>query len=273
MDIRLKIPAALPLAAALLGLPACGTQDIDPNNVTVVGTLPGPDKSEFQVVFPPTEATLQEATTSPNSKTYHLLMDGHLMAWDSGNGDLTAVTLSEGAEFGAGFLPAGSHHFSIVPEGGAPVFVADGEIGAGGSTTLFLYGALNALGGRFVTMQGTVAAGSEHVVVINLMHSGQTIEVVSCTDAATCTPISPALAMGDLFESDVPARSGDNAVDSLTGTGAGIGYRLVPSATVPAPPVLALRLVGSPWPTYPPPLNFLAAPVFMNDQGEPQVSF
>ena len=273
MHTRLNIPAALPLAAALLGLPACGTQDIDPNNVTIVSDMAGPDKGAFQIAFPQTEATLQAATTSPNSTTYHLMMDGHLMAWGSGN-DLTAVTLGEGGEFGAGYLPAGLHHFAVVAPGSTPVFEADGQIGAGGSTMLFLYGALNALGGRFVTMQDTVAAGTEHVVAINLMRSGQAIEVVSCTDASTCTPISPALALGDVFEADVTARDGSMATDSLTGSGAGVGYRLVPSAALPAPPVLSLRLAGSAGvPSYPPPLNFLAAPIFMNDQGEPQMTF
>ena len=104
------------------------------------------------------------------------------------------------------------------------------------------------------------------------MRSGQAIEVVSCTDAATCTPISPPLAMGDFFQTEAPAVVSDDGYASLTATGAGIGYRLVPSATLPSPTVnavytglqgLVYRPAGS---NVPAPL-FIAAPVFMSDQG------
>jgi hypothetical protein len=111
-------------------------------------------------------------------------------------------------------------------------------------------------------------------MAINLMRSGQTIEVVSCTDASTCAPISPALALGDVFETDVPVPAGAGTTDSRTDTGAGIGYRLPPSAALPAPPVVSLHLTGSAGaPVYPAPLNFLAAPIFMNDRGESQITF
>ena len=110
----------------------------------------------------------------------------------------------------------------------------------GSQLRLFLFGPLDALQGRFVVVPATPSAGNEHVTVINLMRSGQPIKVVSCTDATTCTPISPALAMGDLFDAEVPAVVSDDGFASLRSDGSGVNFRLVPSASLPNPPVLGL---------------------------------
>ena len=271
MDTRLTIAAALlPLTLA-----ACGTQDIDPNDVTVASSEAGPDKAGLTVFFPPTDESYQasqaRAAATPNPVGYHVIMDGKMLAFDPGSGGLTAFSVGEGGAFSLGYLDAGTHHFAIGAFGAPPIFQADGELTGGTTTNLFLFGPLNGLQGKFVAMSATPSPGNEHVMAINLMRSGPAIEVVSCTDASTCTPVSPALALGDVFQADFPtvtSTAGDDYNYSLNSAGAGIGYRVVPSATVPAPPVLPMGLgfaVGAP--SYPPALNYLAAPVFMTDQG------
>jgi len=164
------------------------------------------------------------------------------------------------------------HHFAVLVPGHPPIFQGDGELAAGSWLRLYLFGAADAPQGRFVITADAPSPGNEHITVINLMRSGQTIEVVSCTDVTTCTPISPALAMGDCFQTEAPAVVSDDGYGSLTATGAGIGYRLVPSATLPNPAVNQLssgvqgavfRPAGS---KVPAPI-FVAAPVFMSDQG------
>lgn len=278
MDTRLNLPLALPLAASLLTFAGCGTQDIDPNDVVVASNQPGPDKGGLTVFFPPTDESVQaeqaRAANTPHPTAYQVMLDGKLVASDQGDGELTPFLASEGGASSLGYLEAGSHHFAIAPAAGAPIFEADGELTGGETTNLFLYGPLDGLQGKILPMPNALSMGSEHVTAINLMRSGQTIEVVSCTDASTCTPVSPALALGDVFEADFPAVTSSVDNYSLTSTGAGIGYRLVPSATVPDPPVLPMGLgfqVGAP--SYPPALNFLGAPIFMTDQGQVQGNF
>jgi hypothetical protein len=112
----------------------------------------------------------------------------------------------------------------------------------------------------------------EHITLVNLVRTGQKLEVVRCTDAATCTPISPALALGDVFDAEVPADARDDCAyplysivpcfpASLTAGGGGIGYRVVPSAALPNPPVLAL---GS---SAPPAVN-VVVPLYFSDEGQ-----
>ena len=198
------------------------------------------------------------------------------MVSDSGGGNLTPFTVGEGGAASIGYLEAGTHHFAIAASGSAPIFEVNGQITGAATTTLFLYGALNALQGRFATLRDAVTAGAEHDVVVNLMRSGQSIEVVSCTDG-TCTPVSPALALGDVFDAEFPspdAAGSTYSLNSLTDTGTGIGYRLVPSTTAPAPPVLPLYLAFTLGvSTVPQAPNFVGAPVFISDQGDPQILF
>lgn len=271
MPTRLKIALAL----APLALAACGTQEIDPNNVIVASSQAGPDVGGLTVFFPPTDETYQasqaRAAATANPTVYHVVLDGKLLVFDPGDGHLTPFTPSEGGAASLGYLPAGPHHFAIAAPSAAPIFEADGQLTGGETTNLFLFGPLNGLQGKFLRMP-VPATGNQYVTAINLIRSGQTIEVVSCTDASTCTPISPALALGDVFQAELPAVTSSTSSDyslSLTQTGAGVGYRMVPSAAVPAPPVQVMYEafeVGAP--SYPPALEYLGAPVFMTDQGQ-----
>src|SRR5206468_290662 len=87
-------------------------------------------------------------------------------------------------------------------------------------------------------------AGKERISAINLIRGGQTIEILSCAAASSCTALSPPLALGDTFEADFPADAGATAgaasgLYSLTDGGTGIGYRQAAGGGFPAGPSLA----------------------------------
>ncbi len=275
---------ALPLAFALLALSACSTENIDPANVVVSQGLLGPDQGIFWIAYASTADTYQadqaRSTMNWDAPQYNVAMDGRLIAEEEGTAgspvpQLLPIAVEENGLAAAG-LDAGWHHFAVVARGHAPIFQGDGQVIPGGQLRLFLFGAAGAQQGRFAFVPFMPSPGNEHITVINLMRSGQAIEVVSCTDAATCVPISPALAMGDLFDAEVPAVVSDNGFGSLTASGAGVGFRYVPSASLPDPPVMALyvgpagvQLTG---PSAPQPV-FVAAPVFMSAEGDLQAGF
>ena len=269
---------ALPLAFALLAVSACGTQDIDPANVVISEGPLGPNQGLFMISYASTaetyEAEQARLTMNWDPPLYNVTMDGRLIAEEEGTAgspvpQLLPISVSEDGLAAAG-LDDGWHHFTVVAHGRAPIFQGDGQIISGGWLRLFLFGAADAQQGRFAFIPSFPAPGNEHVTVINLMRSGQVIEVVTCTDATTCTPISPALAMGDLFDTEVPAVVSADGFSSRTADGAGVGFRLVPSAALPDPPVLALSVgasgVAVTGPSAPQPL-FIAAPFFMSSQG------
>jgi len=191
---------------------------------------------------------------------------------------LLPITISENGMRVDGYLHSGRHHFAMLVPGSAPIFEGDGEIMAGSWLHMYVFGAAGAQQGRFVSTPDNPSSGNESITVINLIRSGQTIEVVSCTDATTCTPISPALAMGDVFQTEVPAVVSEDGYGSLTATGAGVGYRLVPSASFPNPPVNELRVgvqgvMNRPLGSNDPAPIFISAPVFISDQGVSQAEF
>lgn len=253
-----RLLTVLWFACMHLCLSACATKNVDPSNVVIASTSAGSNKGGLVTSLSPTDATFQaeqaRVATNPNLTQYDLWLDGDLL-YDPEQAGQSLYTVTEGAENSVHYLDAGPHHFTIAAPGQAPIFDGDGQIPAGGNARLFLYGPLDALQGLFVSLPDAPTAGNEHVTVVNLMPTGQAIEVVSCTDAATCTVLSPVLALGDIFDAEVSANFPDcaptpsdpsPAVDgcgtSLTSDGAGIGYRLVPSASLPNPPVLALTI-------------------------------
>jgi len=276
-------PASAPiLALSLLSTAACSTQELGPGNVAIGETQPGTDTGIFMVGYASTSASYQEdqtrlANPSYYPPVYNITMDGAFLALEEGVAGSTVpqllpISVAEWRMAVDGPLRSGRHRFAMLMPGQTPVFQGDADLMPDGWLRMYVFGAAGAQQGRFVFTGNTPTPGNESITVINLMRGGQVIEVVSCTDATTCTPISPALAMGDVFQSEVPAVISENGYESLTATGAGVGYRLVPSASLPNPPVNALtigpqgsmnRAVGS---TTPAPI-FVSAPFFVSDQG------
>jgi hypothetical protein len=283
--MKLQRLSTLSLACPLLALAACGTEDIQ-GHYLVPSDQAGPDKGGVLVAFSPTEDTYDAAThtTDPSGTKYHLFVDGEIVAEPGGYQPFT--TFVGGNPNWVYYLGAGAHHFAIAASGQAPVFEGDGQIPGGGTANLFLYGPLDRVRGVIAPTPLRPSAGNEHVTVVNLMRSGQTVEVVTCNDGATCTPISPALSLGDVFDAELPAVFDDcdpaspssipgnwsdgGCFTSRTTRGAGVGYRLVPTAALPDPPVNALTWGISDLSSSPRPQIFVAAPVFMNEQGQSQ---
>ena len=163
----------------------------------------------------------------------------------------------------------------------------DGHVPGGGTANLFLYGPIDDVKGVFAPTPMLPSAGNEHITVVNLMRSGQTLEVVTCNDATTCTPISSALALGDVFDAEVPAVF-DTCDRSSSTPGSWSGgcfhvshdrgrrHRVPPRAHGVAPQSTGQRVADlgrnrpmgeSANPRSP---NLVAAPVFMTEQGQSQ---
>jgi hypothetical protein len=260
------------VSAVLLALPGCWTEEITSGPVTIADVGPGPNRGGFLVVFAPPDLTPEEqqarlAREPPSKPPYILRLDGKRVSYDA-DGVPSAFLVYEGGASGFGYLPAGPHRFEIASAGdGRTVFTADGEIRAGWEIRLYLFGARGALDGRFIAYPEQPAQGILHVRVINLVRDGTGIEVVGCKEGTPCTPLSPALALGQSFEADLPAGSVVDRRFQLA-DGAAVGFRQVSTATLSDPPVQLLA----------PPISLLgtpsggaivgAAPVFLSPQGE-----
>jgi hypothetical protein len=243
-------PALLGALAAIT-LPACGTQEIRTDQ-TVVGYMPSdPTWGELLIALAPTAETydqqLIDSRANKNDASYHVLIDGKELVLDDG-GALRPLVVVRGGTYGAGFHAAGAHHFTLVAPGGSTAIETDGVIASGALTHFYFFGPADAPQARFLSYAFAPPAGYQHISAINLVRSGAVqIEIVACTDAATCTPVSPPLALGDTFNADLPRLP----------TGAGYGYRQVATAALPAPPLLSL------WPG-----DFgLASPIYLASDG------
>lgn len=262
---------AIRLALSLgLALSACNTEEISAHQVPIETTPTDPGQGALFLFFAPTDATYAaeqaRATTNPNLTEYQLFVDGRAVVYDN-VGSPEPVVVGEGGGYGGGYWPAGMHHFELAAPGARAIFAADGPIVTGAANRLYLFGTLDALQGRFTSYAFTPPAGSEHASVVNLMKDGSSIELVSCSDTSHCTAVSPPLALGETFEGDFPLVASDNDSYSLSTSGAGLGYRLVPSATIPAPHVNPLQktdlVAGHSVSVFSPPANFIGAPIYM----------
>jgi hypothetical protein len=262
------IVLASAVGLVLLAVPACGTREIGTDQVVQVTGQADPSQGELLITVAPAPATYAEAqaATGPSAKNprYHLLIDGKELMYPD---PVEPVTVGGGGAYGAGFHAAGLHHFTFVSLDDPTVFAADGMIVSGALTRLYVFGPPDSLQARFVVNPFVSPPGQQHLGAINLVRAeGVQIELLSCSDATTCTPLSPPLALGDTFDADVPANDG-SAGTSLSGSGAGYGYRQVATASAPNPPILAMwpadsgnpELGGSP--------TFIAAPIYLGADG------
>jgi hypothetical protein len=254
---------ALVGALAALTLPACGTEEIRTDQTVVSYTPDDPTTGELLFALAPTAGTydqqLADSRANKKDASYHLLIDGKELVFDE-NGSIRPLVVGRGGAYGAGFHAAGAHHFTLVAPGGSTAIETDGVIASGALTRIYLFGPSDALQTRLVSYPFAPPAGNQHISAINLVRSGGVqIEIVGCTDAATCAPLSPPLTLGDTFDADLPSlpMTIDGGV-SLSPTGAGYGYRQVATASLPAPPILSLWGGGS---------AFLAAPIYLARDG------
>jgi hypothetical protein len=274
---------------ALPSFAGCGTKDVGPDQMVADGQQTGADQGALLLAFASTDATYDaeqaRLRANPSTIPYHVYMDGKRLVIDDA-GQPNPVDIGEGGQATGGFVAAGPHHFAVAADGRPAIFAGDTEVAAGTVTRIYLFGTplgtSNAVQGRFVTDPLAPATGIEHVSAINLVREGLNIEVVSCSDAANCTAVSPPLALGDVYQADFPAPTDPNAFSdsgahSLSDAGAGIGYRGLGMAAPPGPPVLPLLRATFFWaPTGAPPgppANFVASPIFMSFDGTLLASF
>ncbi len=246
----LLVPSLAFMVWALFG---CGGQS---DMIVLVADGAGPEMGGVQVACSPTassfddeQARLSAGGQGSASQPLQVSIDGQPAMLDDGAGHRSRVVVREGGKSSLGYLEAGPRHFAVTSSSGTPVFEGDAQVPGGGVLWLFLFGPAGAQQGRFVATPDFPAVGNQHLTVVNLARTGQSLEVVSCDDGATCTPLSPVLALGDLFDTEVPAGAGQT------------GYRVVPSPALPAPPLLTFEDAASS-------AVLMAAPVYISDQGQ-----
>jgi hypothetical protein len=263
--------SALLGAFTVLLLPACRTEEINPNHTIFSFEPTDSSQGGLIVIVAPTAETAAEVQADPQDEpTYHLVVDGREVMWYGLPANQPLVL--GGVELGpaiAGFYEPGPHHFELAATDSPAVFTFDGIIAGGGALNrLYVFGPRGGIQTRFVSYPNEPPAGNEHLSVINLVRAGGVqIEVVSCTDAATCTPVSPPLALGDTFDADFPIGTASYNGLSLSDSGAGYGYRQVAPA-LPTPPINLLEdgfqimyPVGAPTTAY------VGAPIYMSSDG------
>ncbi len=253
------------LCAVPVALSACNTEDIRPHQVAIESTQTDPAQGWLLVLFSPTDLTFAgEQARAPLPADYHLFIDGQEAVLPNEPYAPYTVVFGEGGAFNGGYLSPGMHHFEIAADGARAVFSGDGPIVGGEYNRLYLFGPLDALQSRFVSFPFTPPAGNEHVSAINLIRAGGSIEVLGCDAASHCTPVSPPLALGDTFDADFPTAPSDVGSPATSG---GYPYRMVPTASVPDPPLLSALQAVLEHGTYPAPLNYIAAPIYVSPDG------
>lgn len=267
---RMRRRAVLAAGAGLLAIPACATEEIGPPPQVYVSTTSGPDQGAFIAIIAPGAPTYEAWLASGSVAQYALAVDGAQLVQNIG-GSPQPIVIGEGSEDGVGYLPAG-HHLLAVAEPGrsAPLFVVDADIVAGAQNVLYLFGPRDAVAGRFLSYPTQPAPGTMHVSAISLIQDGPTVEVVSCPQGAACTSLSPPLALGDAFETDLTALTvGKWPYYTLQGD-ATLGLREVPTAALSTPPVYQLSAgysLTTPASGPDPPANMLIAPSYIGADG------
>ena len=260
-------------------VPACSTKEISANPVFISDHIASADHGALMIAFAPRANT----NTYEGTIAAEVYMDGVQLASDQY--ELVPVQplfVFEGGTSSMGYLPAGRHHFEIKEPrgdvGGATFFAIDVEIAAGIMTELYLFGPADAVRGIFVVYPALVAPGTVHVSLVNLVRTGQSLEVVSCMEGSPCTPLSAPLALGEAFAGDFPvdaAQSSPGPAGPVFSNGAALSYRQVPTGAVPDPPVQPLP--QGTWPIWdglsPPSRTLEAAPYWMSPAGDIQASF
>jgi hypothetical protein len=248
------------MGAGLFALSACATEEIGP------GADPPPAEGTLLIAFAPADATFEERQArlarEPIGTGYQVLMDGAQL------GFAAPLTLTQGSQSYISPIPAGLHHFEIVEtDSGTALFAGDGEIKANAMNRFYLFGDLDDLQARFTSYALVPAPDTLHVDVINLVRGGTRIEVTTCSDPGDCSPLSAPLAFGEVFAGDFAG--GSDATRFWLASGATLGFRQVPTAALPDPPIQPMRFsVPVPVPTSSVvPANVVAVPLYMSSEG------
>ena len=259
------------VGAALLALSACSTTEINGDEPAVIAV-----DGVLQFVVAPAAATFEELQATflddlddpanPTGDDYIAFIDGE--PWSPLFGTTRGLP-----QYDARFA-VGTHHVVIAQvDGSSPLFTGDVDVAAGIVTKLYIFGDGGALQRRVCSYREVPGAKTLHVCAINLVRGGPSIEVVRCASEGHCKSISPPLAFGETFDSDIPADgTGDSygLYDSVHPSG--IAYRVVPSAALPTPPLAMASpasCIGPPgWDSGLLPANLIVAPFCRAPSGD-----
>jgi hypothetical protein len=279
--VAMRRLAVFCLCAALPSFPACGTEDVEPRARIGVGSTPAPDQGALAIIFalagPSPIQQVSPGHVVIVETRYVLVLDDAQVVQDLSEDPPAPISVFAGSETVVGYLPAGRHHFTVIaPGAAAPVFDTDAEIVAGADNHLYLFGPTDALQGRFISFPSQPAPGTLHVSAINLILTGQSVEVVGCSDASHCTPLSPPFALGESFSADFAASQLSAEPYYALANGETLGLREVASALQPSPPVTQISrdiLVPGAAGATSPVANLAISPIFMSDGGSVLASF
>jgi hypothetical protein len=272
------------LGVALLAGASCSTEEIGPDELAVTAIRTDGQGFLLVVLAPDADTYEQDQARivqeGPSFVQYGIQLDGRRLIDDNG-GMPWPLSAGEGNETGCGYLPAGTHHFALIaPSDGHAVFAGDYELLSGRVNHLYVFGHLAALQGAFTSYPYAPSPGTQHLALTNLLRTGQTLEVVSCSggDPETCAAISPPVGYGQSFATEVAGADVTADGVSLETPGPGLGYRQVATPGVPTPPANHFDLAIDPPDqtetipgTYP--ANYVSAPIFMSADGSIEESF
>jgi hypothetical protein len=279
--VAMRRLAVFCLCFALPALPACGTEDVEPQARIGVGSTPAPDQGALAIIFALAGPSPIEQVSPGHVRivetTYVLVLDDAQLVYDLSADPPVPVSFFPGSEISVGYLPGGQHHFTVTaPGAAAPVFEADAEIVAGAANHLYLFGPTDALQGRFISFPSQPAPDTLHVSAINLILTGQSVEVVGYTNLSDCTTLSPPLALGESFNADFGASTLAADPYYSLANGQMLGLRAVPTAGLPPPPVQQISpstLVPGPLRATPPVANLVISAILMSSGGSLLASF
>jgi hypothetical protein len=262
-------------ALAALSLAACSTEEIDRAHFKLSSTATPDQPAPFALSIVEDADSFEEGQqlmASGQLPTYSLKVDGLWAVEQVSDTESWQVSIQGGSVGGMHWMSAGPHVFELVDENGQTALqTATYDVEAGQTNHLVVFGHREALENRFFADTLDIPVGKQTFTVINLLRSGQSVEVLQCDDASTtanCTVVAGPAAYGELArgQTDAPAP----AASSVTNP-SNLFYRIVPTTDVPAPTLFQLRrdaiVIGSTFPNGLP--IYTAAPVFVMPSGAP----
>jgi len=278
---------ALALGAALLPLltlPACGTKEIAASGLALTSAPSETNQGGFALAMAvdADNPSDEQARVQTNLPFYEVHADGVPIFFHDGDAEPVALMIAEGVEASVGYLAAASHTIQLIDPSGRTIFSGGPyDIQAGHVSRLFLGGPIGALTDTFVSFPSEPAAGITHVTLVNLIRPAQPIELVSCpgASASDCAPIADPVAYGQVTSVDLSLglTPANGFLPAFLDLQSGIGYRVVPDARRPVPPVLEVRRDVLGWNISADGLrdvpNYVAAPLIMFPEGSPFSEF
>lgn len=229
------------LLALVLGVPACGTDEIQRQAAPLVpGANGAAGSGAWLWVYLSLDTCVPDGSPCPG---YRLDIDNLPVLWDDGSGDYFPV----GGMSGSGFtVPLGRHTFSLLdPSSGQKVVgTAAMDMADGMAYSLVFFGPPESLEQRWIVNDpSSVPVGMTHVRLLNALASQNAIQPVHCAgnlQTSPCDSLGPPVAHGEMFEIDNPS-------DTLASLGWRVSVPIAGGAVVAPMTTPSSGLAGSPY--------------------------